>query len=74
MPLEDTKITKEISNSRELNYYLKSGWVLVLSYVKNKSDTQEPRFVVGWQNENTPVYPELLDEWERHEIDVNKYR
>ncbi len=74
MPLEDTKITKEISNSRELNYYLKSGWVLVLSYVKNKSDTQEPRFVIGWQNENAPIYPELLDEWERHEIDVNKYR
>jgi hypothetical protein len=74
MPIEDTKTTKEITNSRELNYYLKSGWTLILGYIKHKSDSQEPRFIVGWQSEDSPVYPELLDEWERHEIDANKYR
>lgn len=69
MDYEDVKITKELGSTTELNKYLDSGWMLILSYVRHLSDTQQPRFIVGWKSENEPVYPELLDEWERHEIE-----
>jgi hypothetical protein len=68
MKLEDTKITAEVRSVRELNLYLLAGWVLLLGYVRHTHDTQEPRFVVGWQTEGEPVLPELLDEWELNEI------
>ncbi len=74
MSMEKTKLTTEVRSIRELNLYLLSGWVLILSYVKHLSDTQEPRFVVAWQSEDEPVMPELLDEWELHELDRQKYR
>ncbi len=73
MKIEDTKVTAEVSSSRDLNKYLAAGWKLILTYVKHQSDTQQPRFVVGWQSENEPIIPELLDEWELHEIDRQKY-
>ena len=69
MKIEDTKITADVGSSRELNKYLGAGWVLILSYVKHQSDSQQPRFVIAWQNEAEAVYPEFLDEWELHEID-----
>ena len=69
MKIEDTKLTAEVGSFRELNKYLGAGWVLILSYVKHQSDSQQPRFVVAWQNEAEAVFPELLDEWELHEID-----
>ena len=53
---------------RELNLYLLSGWVLVLSYVKHAHDTQEPRFIVGWRGTGEPKVPELLDAWELSEM------
>lgn len=74
MSMEDTKLTTEVRSIRELNLYLLSGWKLILSYVKHLSDTQEPRFVVAWQQETEPVVPELLDEWELHELDAQRYR
>lgn len=74
MSLEKTKITTEVRSIRELNLYLLSGWVLILSYVKHLSDTQEPRFVLAWQDDSEPVVPELLDEWELHEMDQQRYR
>ena len=63
MKLEDTRLTTEVRTVRELNLYLLQGWVLILSYVKHLHDTQEPRFVIGWQTDGEPVIPELLDEW-----------
>ncbi|GEM_PF-571101 len=66
--LQDTRLTAELSSSGELNKYLGEGWVLILSYVKNKSDSQQPRFVVAWQQDGPPVFPEILDEWERREM------
>lgn len=69
MKIEDTKTTAEVGSTRELNKYLDAGWILILSYVKHQSDSQNPRFVVAWQSENEAVYPELLDEWELHELD-----
>ncbi|MFN0278410.1 MAG: hypothetical protein ACKVRN_07390 [Pyrinomonadaceae bacterium] len=72
--IQETKLTAEISSIRELNKYLDEGWVLILSYVKQASDSQQPRFVVAWQNEGTPVHPELLDEWEQREIYRNQNR
>jgi hypothetical protein len=74
MKIEDTRLTAEVSSTRELNHYLNKGWVLILSYVKHLSDSQQPRFVVAWQNDHEAVYPELLDEWELHEIDRQRYR
>ncbi len=74
MSMDKTKLTAEVRSIRELNLYLVSGWVLILSYVKHLSDTQEPRFVLAWQSEDEPVVPELLDEWELHELDQQKYR
>lgn len=74
MSIEDTKLTTEVRSTRELNLYLLSGWRLILSYVKHLSDTQEPRFVLAWQEETEPVVPELLDEWELHEMDAQRYR
>ncbi|MFN0141210.1 MAG: hypothetical protein ACKVQW_14120 [Pyrinomonadaceae bacterium] len=68
MKIQDTRFTAELSSSVDLNKYLTLGWVLILSYVKHKNDSQEPRFVVGWQHETPPVYPEMLDEWERREM------
>lgn len=73
MNIEDTKLTTEVRSIRELNLYLVSGWVLILSYVKHLSDTQEPRFVLAWQGESEPVVPELLDKWELHELDQQRY-
>lgn len=73
MSLEDTKLTTEVRSIRELNLYLVSGWVLILSYVKHLSDTQEPRFVLGWQGDGEPVIPELLDEWELQEMNSQGY-
>lgn len=72
MRIEDTKITAEVRSVRELNLYLLKGWVLILSYVKHSNDTQEPRFVIGWQDDSEPVLPELLDEWELKEM--RKYK
>ncbi len=65
MSIEDTKFTIEVDSSHDLNQYLKNGWVLLLSYSHYNHDGQEPRFVIGWQKETEPVYPEFLDEWER---------
>ena len=72
MPIEDTKLTTEVGSTIELNKYLKVGWVLILSYVKHSSDNQQPRFVLSWQTDDAPVRPELLDEWELHELDRSK--
>lgn len=74
MSMEDTRLTTEVRSIRELNLYLLAGWKLILSYVKHLSDTQEPRFVLGWQQESEPVMPELLDEWELNEIKQQQYR
>jgi len=74
MSIEKTRTTAEASSWSELNKYLDQGWVLILSYIKHSHDTQEPRFVVGWQQESEPVRPELLDSWELNEIDKQKYR
>lgn len=74
MSIEDTKITREVRSTRDLNYYLQSGWVLILSFVKHTGDSQEPRFVVSWQTEEEPVFPELLDEWELHEMERQRNR
>ncbi len=68
MSIEETKVTAEVGSSRELNKYLGEGWTLILSYVRYSSDSQQPRFVVGWQKDDEPVYPEMLDEWELNEI------
>lgn len=69
MPIEDTKLTAEIGSTGELNRYLQEGWVLILSYVRSKSDRQEPRFVVSWQHDGPAVFPEFLDHWERRELE-----
>ncbi|MEO6333870.1 MAG: hypothetical protein ABIO91_02715 [Pyrinomonadaceae bacterium] len=74
MNIEKTRTTAEAASSRELNKYLDQGWVLILSYVRHAHDTQEPRFVVGWQQDADPVRPELLDEWELNELDRQKFR
>jgi hypothetical protein len=74
MAIEDTKLTTEVGSIRELNLYLLSGWVLIQTYVKHTSDTQSPRFVLAWQKMDEPARPELLDEWELHEIDRQRYR
>lgn len=74
MKIEDTKITAEVRSVRELNLYLLAGWVLILSYIKHSHDTQEPRFVIGWQTDDEPVMPELLDEWELKEMKKYKSR
>ena len=73
MSIEETKLTAEVRSIRELNLFLLSGWVLILSYVKHYSDSQEPRFVIAWQTNDEPVLPELLDKWELHEMDRQKY-
>jgi hypothetical protein len=73
MSIEDTKLVVEARSVRELNLYLLAGWVLLQTYVKHASDTQNPRFIIGWQKECEPVTPELLDEWELHEIDRQRY-
>lgn len=72
--IQETKLTAELGSSGELNKYLSEGWVLILSYVKHASDTQQARFVVAWQNDGPPVFPEILDEWEQREIRRNKNR
>ncbi len=74
MSIEETKLTAEVGSIRELNLYLASGWVLILSYCRHLSDTQQPRFIIGWQKDGQPEVPELLDEWELHELDRQKYR
>lgn len=68
MEFGKTKLTAEVKSVRELNLYLLKGWVLILGYVKHTHDTQEPRFVIGWQDDSEPVLPELLDEWELKEL------
>lgn len=72
MAIEDTKLTTEVGSTIELNKYLKVGWTLILSYVKHSSDNQQPRFVLSWQSDESPIRPELLDEWELHELDRSK--
>ena len=72
--IEKTRTTAEAASWRELNKYLDLGWTLILSYIRHTNDTQEPRFVVGCQQESEPVRPEMLDSWELNEIDRQKYR
>lgn len=74
MNIQDTRLTAELASSGELNKYLSEGWVLILSYVKHSSDSHQPRFVVAWQADGPPVFPELLDEWERREIRKQQHR
>jgi len=66
--IQETKLTAELTSSGELNKYLSEGWVLILGYVMNKSDSQQPRFVVAWQGEGPAIFPEILDEWEQREM------
>ncbi len=66
--LQQTKLTAEIGSSGELNKYLSEGWVLILSYVRHKHDTHQPRFVVAWQGDDPAVFPDLLDEWDQREM------
>lgn len=66
--IHETKLTAELASSGELNKYLSEGWVLILSYVKYLSDSQQPRFVVAWQQDGPAQFPELLDEWEMREL------
>ncbi len=74
MSVEETKVTAEVGLSRELNKYLGEGWTLILSYVRYSSDSQQPRFVIGWQKDGEPIYPEMLDEWEINEIERSRSR
>ncbi|MBX7060460.1 MAG: hypothetical protein IT171_02930 [Acidobacteria bacterium] len=71
--LENTKFAAEVGSVRELNLYLRSGWTLILTYVKQSSEKQNPRFVLGWQKDDEPKVPELLDEWELNEMDRQRY-
>lgn len=73
MAIEDTKLTTEVGSIRELNLYLLSGWVLIQTYVRHSSDSQSPRFILAWQSADEPARPEILDEWELHEIDRQRY-
>lgn len=66
--IQETKLTAELGSSGELNKYLCEGWVLILSYVKHKNDTQQPRFVVAWQTDGPAIFPEILDQWEQREM------
>lgn len=68
MSIEDTKLTVEVDSTNESNQYLHNGWVLILSYAHHNHDGQEPRFVLAWQEDSEPKYPELLDAWERQEM------
>lgn len=72
--IQETKLTAELASSGELNKYLSEGWVLILSYVRHLSDSQQPRFVVAWQHDGPPIFPEILDEWERREMDRQSQR
>jgi hypothetical protein len=74
LKLEETRLTAELSSSGELNKYLSEGWVLILSYVKHLSDSQQPRFVVAWQENSPAVFPEILDEWEQREMARQGFR
>ncbi|MBP9663919.1 MAG: hypothetical protein KBD94_04810 [Pyrinomonadaceae bacterium] len=74
MNLQDTKLTAELSSSGELNKYLSEGWVLILSYVKHLSDSQQARYVVAWQEDGPAIFPEILDEWEQREMARQRYR
>ena len=74
MSIEDTKLTREVGSVRELNAFLGSGWKLILTYIRNSGDKQDPRYVISWQTDEEPVIPELLDEWELNEIDKQRYR
>ncbi len=68
MNIQETKLTAELGSSGELNKYLSEGWVLILSYVKHQCDSQQPRFVVAWQDDGPAIFPEILDEWEQREM------
>lgn len=74
MSIEETRLTGEVGSIRELNAYLASGWKLILTYVENVGNSQSPRYVISWQNDEEPEIPELLDEWELNEIDKQRYR
>jgi len=68
LDIQKTNLTAEAGSSGELNKFLSEGWVLILAYVKHASDTQQPRFVVAWQEDRPAVFPEILDEWEQREM------
>jgi hypothetical protein len=68
LDIQDTRLTAELGSSGELNKYLSEGWVLILGYVKHVSDSQQPRFIVAWQQDGPPSFPEMLDEWEQREL------
>lgn len=73
MAIEDTKMTTEVGSTSELNKYLAAGWILILAYVRHARDDQQPRFVLSWQRDGEePIRPELLDEWELHELDRSR--
>ena len=69
MDIQNTRLTAELASSGELNKYLDLGWVLILSYAKQANDAQQPRFIVAWQQDSPPAYPEILDRWEERELD-----
>lgn len=71
LDIQQTKLTAVLDSSGELNKYLSEGWVLILSYVEHLCDSHQPRFVVAWQDDGPPVFPEMLDRWERRELSRN---
>lgn len=62
MSLEDTKVTRDIRSTSELNDFLEKGWVLIMTYVDDVGEigapSGRPHFVVSWQGQGTPEYPD----------------
>jgi hypothetical protein len=61
MSLEDTKFTEDLRSTSQLNSFLEKGWVLIMTYVDDVGEIEapsgRPHFVVAWQGQSAPQYP-----------------
>jgi len=62
MSLEDTKSTQDLRSTSDLNGFLEKGWILIMTYVDDVGEfgapSGRPHFVVAWQDQSDPQYPD----------------
>ncbi|MBN2017255.1 MAG: hypothetical protein JW794_03875, partial [Candidatus Cloacimonetes bacterium] len=74
MNIEDTKHVEEIKYNTELvNEFLGLGWTLLLTYSEKDIEySRGPYFILGWQKEENPIFPESYNK--KPEMKKFKYK
>jgi|SoiMethySBSTD1v2_1073268.scaffolds.fasta_scaffold191886_3 hypothetical protein len=78
MTIENTKIVVELRDNTEVNEYLQLGWVLINQYVIDVGElgqpSQQPRYILAWQNSEAPVEHPENSSYLRHQREMEEWK